>query len=51
MKAAIQELLWRERVGTVRWALGMAAAAIACICILADPLWPLLLRWVTEVER
>ena len=45
MKAAIQELLSGERVGTVRRALAMAAAAIARICIPANQ-WPSLLPWL-----
>ena len=45
MKAGIQELLSGERVGTVRRALAMAAAAMARICIPAGQ-WPLLLPWL-----
>ena len=45
MKSGIQALLSGERVGTVRRALAMAAAAIARICIPADQ-WPSLLPWL-----
>ncbi|CAL5224745.1 g7478 [Coccomyxa viridis] len=45
MKAGIQELLSGERVGTVRRALAMAAAAMARICVPANQ-WPSLLPWL-----
>ena len=45
MKAALQELLSGERVGTVRRALAMAAAAVARIAIPAGQ-WPALLPWL-----
>ena len=45
MKAGIQELLSGERVGTVRRALAMAAAAMARICVPANQ-WPSLLHWL-----
>ena len=45
MKAGLQELLSGERVGTVRRALAMAAAAIARIAVPANQ-WPALLPWL-----
>ena len=45
MKAALQELLSGERVGTVRRALAMAAAAVARIAVPAGQ-WPALLPWL-----
>ena len=45
MKAGIQELLSGERMGTVRRALAMAAAAMARICVPANQ-WPSLLPWL-----
>lgn len=45
MKAGLQELLSEERVGTVRRALAMAAAAIARIAVPANQ-WPALLPWL-----
>ena len=45
MKAALQELLLGEHVGTVRRALAMAAAAVARICVPAGQ-WPALLPWL-----
>ena len=45
MKTALQELLSGERVGTVRRALAMAAAAVARIAVPAGQ-WPALLPWL-----
>lgn len=45
IKAALQELLSGERVGTVRMALAMAAAAVARIAVPSGQ-WPGLLSWL-----